>query len=40
MKIDFIIPTLFRDTLDRAVASINREETDSKILICGEIFKT
>ena len=37
MKIDYIIPTLFRDTLDRAVNSINREGTDSKILICGEI---
>jgi len=37
MKIDYIIPTLYRDTLYRAIDSIHREETDSKILICGEI---
>ena len=37
MKIDYIIPTLYRDTLDRAVASIKQEATDHNILICGEI---
>ena len=36
MKIDFIIPTLYRDTLDRAVASIKQEGIDHNILICGQ----
>ena len=36
MKIDFIIPTLYRDTLDRAVASIKQEGINHNILICGQ----
>jgi len=37
MKIDFIIPTLFRDTLDRAVNSIKKENIDHNILIHGDV---
>ena len=36
MKIEYIIPTLYRDTLDRAVASIKQEGTNHNILICGQ----
>jgi glycosyltransferase involved in cell wall biosynthesis len=37
MKIDYIIPTLYRDTLDRAIESIKKEKTDHNILIFGEV---
>ena len=36
MKIDYIIPTLYRDTLDRSVSSIKQEGTNHNILICGQ----
>ena len=37
MKIDFIIPTIFRneDELNRAVSSIKEEGVDHNILLCG-----
>ena len=36
MKIDFIIPTLYRDTLGRAISSIEKENIDHNLLICGK----
>jgi glycosyltransferase involved in cell wall biosynthesis len=38
MKIDYIIPTLYRDTLNRAVSSIKQEGTEHNILICGDVL--
>jgi glycosyltransferase involved in cell wall biosynthesis len=35
MKIDYIIPTLYRDTLERAKNSIRKEDVDYNILTCG-----
>ena len=36
MKIDFIIPTLYRDTLGRAISSIEAENIDHNLLISGK----
>jgi glycosyltransferase involved in cell wall biosynthesis len=35
MKIDYIIPTLYRPTLARTIASIQREMVSDNLLICG-----
>mgnify|MGYP003636752440 CR=1 FL=1 len=35
MKIDYIIPTLYRPTLSRTIASIQRENTEHNLLVCG-----
>tara|TARA_Y100001972_G_C7590521_1_gene296004 strand:- start:301 stop:846 length:546 start_codon:yes stop_codon:yes gene_type:complete len=39
MKIDFIIPTLYRDTLGRAISSIEEENIDHNLLITGKFKK-
>jgi len=36
MKIDFIIPTLYRDTLVKAISSIEGENIDHNLLITGK----
>ena len=36
MKIDFIIPTLYRDTLGQAISSIEGENIDHNLLITGK----
>ena len=35
MKIDYIIPTLYRPTLSRTIASIQSEEGEHNLYICG-----
>jgi glycosyltransferase involved in cell wall biosynthesis len=35
MKIDYIIPTLYRTTLSRAIASVQRENTEHNLLVYG-----
>ncbi|MDA7669974.1 glycosyltransferase family 2 protein [Akkermansiaceae bacterium] len=35
MKIDYIIPTLYRPTLSRTIASVQREEVSHNLLIFG-----